>query len=465
MTNLDPLLGIDTITGEVEIEEMPRLKDLSGFDSVKVVHGTLFINNNDSLTSLTGLQNINAVGGNLVFRNHAVLPNFEGLNALKEVCGFVEILRNDGLVDFSGLDQLMLIKQKVTISKNTKLLSFAGLDSLHTIYGNLEIFENDTLLTFGGMSSLDSIGGDFKIDQNPFLRDLNGLEQLTYTGPLTINLNDSLMDVTALNNLQEVSGKLAISNNNSLTSLRGFNNIDPDSITSLIIENNDALGECQTAAICNILDAVTVNISIGPNASGCDSVMQVEEQCLLAPLPVEMLYFSGEMVDRVSVLQWATASEFNNDGFAIERSANGNNWIQIGFVAGQGNSNQLANYKFIDRQPLYGENYYRLRQIDYNGSFNYSEVIVLRNESDKVEFRAFPNPSDHEVTVNINIPNGVEGLIQVQDYLGRFIYQTTLNDQMSWSRTFQFETKGMYFITLKVGNQLYHEKVIYTGGK
>ncbi|MBI4930887.1 MAG: T9SS type A sorting domain-containing protein [Bacteroidetes bacterium] len=101
--------------------------------------------------------------------------------------------------------------------------------------------------------------------------------------------------------------------------------------------------------------------------------------CALIPSPVELLSFTGEQRGEEVLLQWSTASEINNDYFDVENSVDGKAFEKIGRVAGHGNTNQLLNYSFIDEYPYSGINYYRLKQVDYNGDYNYSPIIAVKN--------------------------------------------------------------------------------------
>jgi hypothetical protein len=107
------------------------------------------------------------------------------------------------------------------------------------------------------------------------------------------------------------------------------------------------------------------------------------------PLPVSLSYFTGNYHDGAVLLRWATASETNNKGFAIERSEDGINFEQIGFVNGMGNSQKLNEYKFIDAQSL-PVAFYQLKQIDFDGTTETSQIIKI--ETIKEIFEVSPNP-------------------------------------------------------------------------
>ena len=114
------------------------------------------------------------------------------------------------------------------------------------------------------------------------------------------------------------------------------------------------------------------------------------------PLPVSFLNFTGKPENGRVKLLWATASEFNNDYFSIQRSANGIDFEEIGVKKGAGNSNTLLYYAHTDEKPLLGKVYYRIKQVDFDKKFGYSNLIVIDTYDDtgKPAVSVFPNPSN-----------------------------------------------------------------------
>jgi hypothetical protein len=114
-----------------------------------------------------------------------------------------------------------------------------------------------------------------------------------------------------------------------------------------------------------------------------------------APLPVEWLAFTGKVQDNNVLLTWQTAREQQNAGFHLEHSTDGLRWTGIGFVAGQGAATVIQLYSFLDEKPLPGINYYRLRQMDFNGNEDVSKVVSVDFPSlrDLINLvRVYPNP-------------------------------------------------------------------------
>ena len=113
-------------------------------------------------------------------------------------------------------------------------------------------------------------------------------------------------------------------------------------------------------------------------------------------LPVETTSFSATKKENKVSVEWATVTEINSQGFQVERSANGKDWMEIGFVrskAPEGSSTEKLQYSFYDNSPAKGINYYRLRQLDLDGREKISEIrTVSFTDKDANSIRIFPNP-------------------------------------------------------------------------
>ncbi|HOE05765.1 MAG TPA: T9SS type A sorting domain-containing protein, partial [Bacteroidales bacterium] len=118
-------------------------------------------------------------------------------------------------------------------------------------------------------------------------------------------------------------------------------------------------------------------------------------------LPVELLSFGAECKDGSVLLSWTTASEINNDYFELERSDDGTNWNVIAHVEGAGNSNEELKYSFIEIIKISGIVYYRLRQVDYDGSSKLSDMVQVRCNDDliKPSVMLYPNPFNNQLFV------------------------------------------------------------------
>jgi hypothetical protein len=150
-------------------------------------------------------------------------------------------------------------------------------------------------------------------------------------------------------------------------------------------------------------------------------------------------------------LKWSTATERNNDYFSIEHSLDGINWKLLTIVAGAGNSNELINYSFSPSGIKEDVSYCRLKQTDFNGQFNYSEIIVVNNCGDNVsELAIFPNPANE--TLNLSFSGDKSEIVSMSIYniFGEMIY---------FSNTYQSKIlldnnyNGIYFLHLNLDSQ------------
>tara|TARA_R110001599_G_scaffold114638_1_gene280647 strand:+ start:1914 stop:3110 length:1197 start_codon:yes stop_codon:yes gene_type:complete len=111
-------------------------------------------------------------------------------------------------------------------------------------------------------------------------------------------------------------------------------------------------------------------------------------------LPVTLLSFTCRQTENHIKVEWVTASEENNSHFTIYRSSNGKEWTEIYMLAGKGNTSELSSYAISDTPPYSGRWYYRLKQTDYNGEFEFFEIISILFEGTETKTKVFPNPAN-----------------------------------------------------------------------
>jgi len=148
-------------------------------------------------------------------------------------------------------------------------------------------------------------------------------------------------------------------------------------------------------------DASTVMIGAQENDGTGISAGHTRVFNLSISLPVELINFWGEKKDNSIHLCWETASEQNNEGFHIERSDDGQNWITIGYKPGNGTTSNLSEYKFVDTNPQNGTNLYRLKQEDFSGTYEYSNIIEIECIDEHGAF-LYPNPTQEEIFINLD---------------------------------------------------------------
>lgn len=116
-------------------------------------------------------------------------------------------------------------------------------------------------------------------------------------------------------------------------------------------------------------------------------------------LPIELVYFSAKAKRRHVVLEWQTASEIHNDYFTIERSIDALEWDVVREVQGAGNSASHLNYKAIDKKPYPGISYYRLKQTDFDGQYEYSDIVSVQVKLTNPKISSYPNPTRDQITL------------------------------------------------------------------
>ena len=178
-------------------------------------------------------------------------------------------------------------------------------------------------------------------------------------------------------------------------------------------------------------------------------------------LPVSLLNFTAQKNANTSLLQWQTANELNNAYFSIERSADGINFQPIAKVAGHGNLSIQQNYQFTDNSPVTGLNYYRLKQVDNNGHFTYSNIVVLNFNTTDGNFNLFPNPVQNTVTLSLPPFGQATTVINVFDINGKKVLEKRINGNVL-NQTIDVRNlaKGIYQVTLVQGNQQQTVKMI-----
>lgn len=202
----------------------------------------------------------------------------------KEIEGEVLIGDYSGSSDIyslEGLSQLTSFGSHVTIAAGENLLSLQGLDSIQHIDGYLFLLRNSEITDFSGLESLRSIGNALAINYNDNLKDLKGLDSLTSIGAeLSIGVNNELLNLNGLEQLTSLGTWISIYNNNKLVDISGIRNVDPQSITTKIqIEDNPMLTSCAIWPVCESLNNLDVEMIIGVNGSGCNSVDEIDNEC------------------------------------------------------------------------------------------------------------------------------------------------------------------------------------------
>jgi hypothetical protein len=173
-------------------------------------------------------------------------------------------------------------------------------------------------------------------------------------------------------------------------------------------------------------------------------------------LPVEFISFTGKKDGDANLLNWSVAMEKDNDYFIIERSKNGTDFSPAGTVNGKGNTSSMQLYSFRDDHPLNGLTYYRLKQVDFNGSSSYSMIIAVLHK--KADIDIYPNPNNGTFMISLSAPERSYQL-DITDLHGRTFY-TIGGETVPESIEVRDIPKGIYIVRFYQESQVYIEKLV-----
>lgn len=168
------------------------------------------------------------------------------------------------------------------------------------------------------------------------------------------------------------------------------------------------------------------------------------------PLPITLILFDvQDNTDNVKLI-WETATETNNDHFTIEKSMNGNDWVIVKNIKGQGNSNSVHSYETYDEAPFSGLSYYHLKQTDYDGKFTFSEIKSIYRGTTTEGFSVFPNPTRN--TLVLNIQERMETVAAtIYNVYGELVWSSVLNTALEEEKIIDISSlkAGWYFIRIR----------------
>lgn len=198
-------------------------------------------------------------------------------------------------------------------------------------------------------------------------------------------------------------------------------------------------------------------------------------------IPVELIAFTAAVYNSQIKLNWTTATEINNFGFEIEKNDTyedgSHGWEKVGFVEGNGNSTSIKEYSFTDnlalnlsqpKEPLDNHTLlYRLKQIDYNGSFSYSYEIKVELGNMPAEFtlyQNYPNPFNPSTTINFALPVDGKVLLEVYNTIGEKVATLIDKEMNPGYHTIEFNadnlSSGVFIYRISAGNFIKSQKML-----
>jgi hypothetical protein len=244
----------------------------------------------------------------------------------------------------------------------------------------------------------------------------------------------------------------------------------PDGIPILISSGSNGAGGCGSGGATYEVDvpeggSITFSIHpYGQNPAAMAATMRVDNVSIVgsAILPIQLLGFSAKrLVDHSVELSWQTASELNNDFVAIERSSHLPDFLEIGRIPGEGNSNELRNYVFHDRLLLPGPIYFRLRQVDYDGAEHISNVVAIDGENNGIPaLLAYPSPAQERLYLRGSlISANNEATLSIIDTRGIIVISDQLSAQAgTWEVDVAALPSGVYVAMINSGAQVLQQR-------
>src|SRR6185437_6251305 len=214
-----------------------------------------------------------------------------------------------------------------------------------------------------------------------------------------------------------------------------------------------------------------IRITLGDGTiGGCGNDFAMDDvklsYCAAAgPMPIELTSFTAHNKGTGVSLDWSTAQELNNDYFDVEKSTNASDWTVVTRVNGAGNSQTVKNYNAFDASPVSGVNYYRLKQVDFDGKSKYSKTVSIKVDGPKTAISVLTNPFYNTLSVTFNSATSQMVSARLMDITGKLVAAE------NWSITSGNVRKdisvgtlnqGMYILTIRnnSGEILYNGKVV-----
>jgi hypothetical protein len=369
---------------------------------------------------------------------NSISSNIEnsGIRILNNTCG--ELNNNVGTINGDIL------------TDNKGILTLNG--DINTITGNI-IVSNDAVLTIEG--DISTIEGSITVGNGGQLIVNGDIAQLQ--GNLVVNNSGSLLitgNVTAEGGMEVKNGGTAALDGGTYTSTDGGVELKNGSTltmsnasiitTSTGVDNSGTITVDETG---NVIDGgVSGRGTTDPSLGDCTT------SCIdNTTLPVELLYFEGKEISSNAVLEWATTTEINNDYFEIEKSFDGFHFQLIGKVQGNGSTKETMYYSFADTD-FNRSSYYRLKQKDFDGTSDFSDIIFVESSQVNKDMAFTPNPFSNQDHFRLLVDSDKDILLNIISLEGRMLYTTKGPHQEVERNTQNFLEQlkqGLYFLEIR----------------
>lgn len=351
--------------------------------------------------------------------------------------------------NWSGNNIGNVVSENVTVSNNTNPTVFSG--SSFTV-GNVSLNNNnDLVVNSGGVLNI----GDAA---NPRSMTANNNAVVTIGGTLEV-WADLIVNNNIVWNITGhviIHGDVQLNNNANLNVAGGTLEVGGN----LTAANNTNV----SVPSGGVIIGGTVSIGNGSNLSGCTGCFQMGGSCTGPTsfcagtvLPITITSFSGIAKGLVVDLEWTTTSEINFDKFIVETSMTGRDFREIGAVQGHGTTGHLVDYSFEHSTPSRGQNYYRLKGVDYDGSFQLSYFIRVNVNQEKA-VTVSPNPVlTNAIEFLTNFAPAENDIIRVYSDTGVIVAEHRAIEQAIFAPSL---SRGIYLLHYITGDQIFISRFV-----
>ena len=331
-------------------------------------------------------------------------------------------------------------------------------NNVDVVVQNGETFNIGSLTANNNNSITIDAGGSLILSPGNFLSAANGTT-ITVNGNFTVNGDFTVMNNVTLiiTGTMNVTGNVDMGNSGTL-------NVNGN----LTVDGNFTGGNNTNV---NVDGTITVggNLDVGNNSNltgtgtfsvGGTCTDGTSSFCEDGQLPIELLFFNAQAKSGVVQLTWATASELNFDYFSVERSDSGESFSEIGTVTGNGNSLTRKDYSFKDISPMFGNNYYRIKSVDFDGYTEYFNIEKVTFNG-LASMRVYPNPieTNQEATITFGVSFSENGILIVHDLMGRVISKQVLTRNVGSLNT-EGMSSGVYVVKAVFGAQQFSTRLV-----
>ncbi|MDP4116439.1 MAG: T9SS type A sorting domain-containing protein [Bacteroidota bacterium] len=373
----------------------------------------------------------------------------------------------------SGTDTIKILNNKILrASTNCGGIGFLPIGDLHAVITGNVIKNNRYGITISGGSNINALISYNQIDSNNIQNSptLGGSGIAIGGGSATSQQNTIITGNLIRWNLWGVTIQ-----NRAKPNLGNIANADTSDNGKNIFVNNTNATTYGIDLYNNTVDTIYAQNNFW-NTTSLDSIeariFHFVDNSALGPViftfpivPVELSSFTASVNNNSVILNWSTATEKNNSGFEIERKAEGANWQKLGFVAGNGTTTEKRNYSFADASISNGSYSYRLKQIDFDGSVNYSSETAVdfsKNFNYSLS-QNYPNPFNPSTQIKFSVAAPGMVTLKVYNILGKEVASLINEHKEAGNYTYNFNAQnlssGVYFYTVKTGNFVQTKKM------